>query len=269
MILLSGKDRVEETKERIATYKKQHQQELSSFSFYFFSDKEDLGSFYYLRSLKRILESFSLPYEEGFYDREKSEEENRREVKKHAGRRQTRIFRPLPTKREKEFLSLLQPGYDPDRLSLNNLGRLFSGDRDYLPATVKSIRAILHHYPRDREGKRAAVIGRSLSLGLPCFLRLGKENRTVSLLHSHSRKEDREDIIKKSSLLVLASGKKGLVPPSCLNKDRIVIDCGFEKGGELGYLPSVYAYTPVPGGVGALTPYYLIRNAREEAVRKK
>lgn len=264
MILLSGKDRIEETKETISSFRNQNKDKLSSLSFYFFSDKEDQGSFYYIRSLKRILDSFQIPFSEGYYDKAETEEANLRKIKEECSRKSTRIFRPLPTKREKEYLSLLNPNLDPDRLSVLNAGRLFSGDRDYLPATVKSIRAILHHYSIPLEGKRAVVIGRSLSLGLPCQLRLRKENRTVSVLHSHTDEKTREDRVRQADLLVLASGKTGLIHPDWLNKNRTLVDCGFSKGGELGFIPDVYAYTPVPGGVGALTPYYLILNARQE-----
>ena len=264
MILLSGKDRVDETKQKILDYKEKNKSVLSSLSFYFFSDPNDKGSAVYIRSLKRILSEFSLPYEEGFYDANRSEEENLKAVKNHADRNATMIFRPLPTQRETEYLSLLNPDFDPDRLSKVNGGRLFFGDRDYLPATVKSIHAILKHYQIPLDGKKAVVLGRSVSLGLPCFLRLSKENRMVTQIHSHTNESMREERIKNADLIVLASGKRGLVNPSWLNNKQTIIDCGFIKGGELGFAPDIYAYTPVPGGVGALTPYYLVLNARQE-----
>ncbi len=264
MILLSGKDRVNETKQRILDYKERNKAALSSFSFFFFSDAKDKGSAVYIKSLKRILSEFSIPYEEGFYLTDKTEEENLKEVKKHTSKNATMIFRPLPTKREKDFLALLNPNLDPDMLSEENGGRLFFGNRDYLPATVKSIHAVLKHYQIPLEGKKAVVLGRSVSLGLPCFLRLSKENRTVTQIHSHTNESIREERIKSADLIVLASGKTGLVHPSWVNKNQTIIDCGFAKGGELGFIPDVYAYTPVPGGIGALTPYYLVLNARQE-----
>jgi 5,10-methylene-tetrahydrofolate dehydrogenase/methenyl tetrahydrofolate cyclohydrolase len=43
------------------------------------------------------------------------------------------------------------------------------------------------------------------------------------------------------------------------------LDCGFSAGGgDLGFIPNpdeLKAYTPVPGGVGALTSLFLVKNA--------
>lgn len=69
-----------------------------------------------------------------------------------------------------------------------------------------------------------------------------------------------------SDIIVLASGKKGLVNKDAFRKGQIVIDCGYhaeDNSGDLGFVPEddfFEGYTPVPCGVGPLTISTLIVN---------
>lgn len=234
-------------------------------SFYLYSNKEDFPSQAYLRGIKKTLDSFHVPYSEGFINLDKSKEENLSIFKKESQNKSILMARPLKVDYEHEFLSLIESEYDPDMLTTFNRGKLFGGDLNYLTATSQSVKILLEHYHIDVKGKRALVLGRSTEVGYPCFQLLNKLDACVTLAHSKVSKETLSCLVKESEIIVLATGKPGLVNREDLNCNHVIIDCGFNpNGGDLGFVPleeEVKAYTPVPGGVGALTSYCLLLNA--------
>ncbi len=260
MKILSGKEIRPLLKEEI-------QKELKdvSLSFYLYSNKEDYPSQAYLNSIKKMLSSFSIPYSEGFIDSKKDKEDNLSLFKKESEGKSILMARPLKVDYEKEFLSLIPSCQDPDMLTNDNRGYLFSGDLDYLTATSQSVRRILSYYQIPVEGKKAVVLGRSTEVGYSCFQFLNKMNAATTLLHSKVDEKMIQDYVKEADILVLATGKSGLIKEESLHPSLSILDCGFNpNGGDLGFIPkedSISAYTPVPGGVGALTSYCLLLNA--------
>lgn len=235
-------------------------------SFYLYLDKDNVDCVSYLSSIKKLLDSFSVPYTIGYYDKEKTEEENLTLFKNGLSpEHSVLLLRPLPIRDEKKFIDAIPSSSDPDMLSDINRGLLFSGDLNYLPATAKSVKTILDYYSIETENKNAVVIGRSLSLGLPCFELMNRKNSNVVLLHSKTGEEQRNRYLKDADIIILASGHSGLVKKELLKKDVTIIDCGFSSMcGDLGFAVNEeddINYTPVPGGVGALTSYCLISNA--------
>lgn len=235
-------------------------------SFYLYLDKDNVDCVSYLNSIKKLLDSFSIPYTIGYYDKSKTEEENlfvfkSSLLKEHS----VLLLRPLPIRDEKKFIDMIPSSSDPDMLSDINRGLLFSGDLNYLPATAKSVKTILDYYSVETENKNAVIIGRSLSLGLPCFELMNKKNSNVILLHSKTKEVQRDHYLKDADIIILASGHSGLVKKEMLKKGVTIIDCGFSAmSGDLGFTVNEeddINYTPVPGGVGALTSYCLISNA--------
>lgn len=233
-------------------------------SFYLYSDAEDMSSRAYLRGVKKALEAFAIPYEEGFLDKsdvEKSLQEFTGKAKGHY----TVLSRPLHVPEEERFLQAIDPDYDPDMATERNVGRLFLGDMAYLPATARSVYRLLKDNAIETTGKKALLIGRSRTIGLPLLALMSHLNAGVFLAHSRIKAETLNLQAKESDIILLASGKKGLVARSSFNPGQVVIDCGYQDGtGDLGFLPEegeLFAYTPVPGGVGVLTSYCLILNA--------
>lgn len=242
-------------------------QNLSSvpLSFYLYLDKDNQDCVSYLHSIMKLLESFSIPYVIGYYDKDKTKEENLSLFKNGILEHSVLLLRPLPIKEEKEFIDLIPSDSDPDMLSNINRGLLFSGNLEYLPATAKSVKTILSYYNIKTENQNAVIIGRSLSLGLPCFELLNKKNANVTLLHSKTDEEKRNGYLKDADIIILASGHSGLVKKEILKDGVTIIDCGFSsRSGDLSFEVNEaddINYTPVPGGVGALTSYCLIENA--------
>lgn len=258
MIVLSGKE-----------FRKEHQEHLARLSkslrpsFLFVCSESDPGARSYVRQIERILDSLSLPYLEEIVSAGK-EEISIQKVQDRARTHQVLLARPLGP-RESEFLSLLDPLHDPDMMTTENIGRLFQGDLDYLPATCKSVGEILSRHGIALEGKKVLIVGRSLTIGLPLFQFFQRKNTMPTIVHSRIRKERIAQACSQSEIVCLCSGAEGLIPRDSYRPCQVVVDCGFHaEGGDLGFIPEedeLFAYTPVPGGIGSLTPYFVVENA--------
>lgn len=175
------------------------------------------------------------------------------------------LARPLPIDFMNKARKELNYESDPDCLGVKSAGMIFLGE-GLLPATAQSVIRILDFYGIDVLSKKVLVIGRSQSVGLPIALGLLKKNAEVTIVHSKISKEEIERKAADSDIIVLASGKKGLVNKDAFKKGQIVIDCGYhaeDNSGDLGFVPEddfFESYTPVPGGVGPLTISTLIVN---------
>lgn len=172
------------------------------------------------------------------------------------------IARPLQIENEDKLIELIPAEKDADMLTTFSRGKLIQGDSDYLPATARSAIILLKSLNIDLVGKRAVVIGRSISVGYPIFLSLVKMNLTATLIHSKTTKKDIESLVKEADVLVLATGQK-VVKKEDIKDGSIIIDCGYnsEGLGDLRFIPNNATYTPVPGGVGPLTIVSLVQNA--------
>lgn len=260
MIILSGKELRPKIEAEInEALKKSH------VVFYLYSNKDDFASQAYLRGIKKTLEKFNVPYEEGYIDLSLSKEENIAAFIKESKGKAVLLARPLHVEYEHDFISLIPGENDPDMLSDINRGLLFGGDLNYLTATSQSVKIILEEYNIPVEGKKALVLGRSTEVGYPCFQLLNKKNAAVTLVHSRVDDKTISSYVKEADIIILATGKQGLVHQEDLTGKQYIIDCGFHpNGGDLGFVPeegSVLGYTPVPGGVGSLTSYCLLLNA--------
>lgn len=247
--------------------KKRIEKELLDFhpSFYLYLDKRNQSSISYINSIEKMLDSFSLNYRVGYYDTDKSLEDNLSSFKDEMRDDYVLLARPIIGVDEKNFITLIDPSKDIDMLTDTNRGMLFSGDLSRLPATAAAVYEIIKHYYLLIKGKRVAVVGRSMSVGYPCFKLVEKLDATVSIIHSKTSARDKKEIIENSDVVILATGKSKVIEREYFNSDQTVIDCGYSKdGGDLGFIPEegeLRAYTPVPNGVGKLTSYCLLLNA--------
>lgn len=183
------------------------------------------------------------------------------------------IMKPISPKYEnkvKEITDIIEWYADPDIITERNTFALYNAKITYesiLPATVESIREIIKYYFSSLiaiKNKTVLIVGRSKTIGKPAAALFDSYDFTVTVANSKTSNKYLNEIAKNAGIIVLCSGKSGLIKRESLNKDQIIIDCGFSpNGGDLGYLleeNEVFAYTPVPGGIGVLTPYELINN---------
>ena len=187
------------------------------------------------------------------------------------------LLRPLPKQIcEKDIEAMIDPKKDLDGISPVNIAKVFSGDSTgFAPCTAEAVIEVLKAYDISMEGKRAAIVGRSMVVGRPLSMLLLKENATVTICHT--RTKDLPGTCKQAEILVAAAGKAKMLDASYVGENTTVIDVGInvdengklcgdvaaetleEKSGQL---------TPVPGGVGAVTTAVLAKHLVQAALRK-
>lgn len=229
-------------------------------------DKSKEDAYAYVRQIEKFLDKLSIPYLELAVD-ENAKASDYEDVFKDS-KNSIILARPLPKKFYDDALGLIPYENDPDCLTAESGGHVLLGD-GILPATAMSVMRVLEFYGIDVRGKKALVVGRSQSVGLSIAMGLIHRDAFVSIAHSKVDHDELERMCGESDIVVLASGRRGLV--SSFRKDQIVIDCGYhasDNGGDLGFVPEddfFEAYTPVPGGIGPLTISSLVTNG----LRKK
>ena len=205
---------------------------------------------------------------------------------------------PLPPQIDTaRVLLAVAPEKDVDGLHPCNLGNLATGRPGPHPCTPAGIMEMLHRYRIGVAGKRAVVIGRSDLVGKPMALLLLHENATVTICHSKTA--DLPGVCREADILVAAIGRAAMVTRDFIKPGATVIDVGinridkreeverifrgdparlarFDKSGRmlvgdvhpLDVEEMAGAYTPVPGGVGALTIAMLMMNTISAAERR-
>lgn len=182
------------------------------------------------------------------------------------------IFRPLPRELDEAARAALAPDKDVDGITDSSLAGLLTGAGGFAPCTAAACMAILDYYQIPVSGKRAAVVGRSLVVGRPAALLLCARDATVTICHTKTAKLQK--ILRESDIIVAAAGRAGLISKDCLAKSQTIIDVGmnFSEGRFVGDADfqaapdTVYAITPVPGGVGAVTSALLAANVVKAAM---
>jgi methylenetetrahydrofolate dehydrogenase (NADP+) / methenyltetrahydrofolate cyclohydrolase len=170
------------------------------------------------------------------------------------------------------LVELIDPDKDVDGATPTNAGRLLRGEPAFVPATALAVIAIAEAHDVPIAGQRAVVIGRSAVVGRPVASLLLARDATVTVCHRGTGDLAAETC--RAELLVAAAGVAGLVQRSMVAPGATVIDCGINPvaGGIVGDVaPDVAdvagAMSPVPGGVGSLTPVMVLRQTVESAER--
>ena len=196
---------------------------------------------------------------------------------------------PLPKHVDtRRLLEAVDPEKDVDGFHPVNVGRLQSGRRGLAPCTPAGIMEILRRSDLPVAGQNAVVLGRSDIVGKPVAMMLLNASATVTVCHSKT--VDLAKFTREADLLVAAIGRPGYVAVEMVKPGATLIDVGinrvtnaaeverffpgdanraatFAKRGSVvvGDIdPAAFAvsgaYTPVPGGVGALTIAMLMQN---------
>jgi methylenetetrahydrofolate dehydrogenase (NADP+)/methenyltetrahydrofolate cyclohydrolase len=208
---------------------------------------------------------------------------------------------PLPAHVDTaRLLEAVDPMKDVDGFHPVNAGRLLNGSPEaevLAPCTPAGILEVLRRSEIPIAGSRAVVLGRSNIVGKPVAAMLINASATVTVCHS--RTKDLAEITREADILVAAIGRPGFVTPEMVQPGATIIDvginrlgteaelerffpgdaarrAGFEKRGStiVGDVdPAAFAisgaYTPVPGGVGALTIAMLMSNTVKAAKMRR
>ena len=180
---------------------------------------------------------------------------------------------PIPKKfDEQRLISHINPNKDVDGLNETNIGKLVKNEPAMRSCTPAGIINLLRSQNITIEGKKIVVIGRSLLVGKPLSLMLLNLNGTVTITHSKTLQLN--EVCKEADILIAAAGKPNLVDSSFVKEGAVIIDVGIHRlkspdenktilcGDVLleDVIPKVFAYTPVPGGVGPMTVTMLLVN---------
>jgi methylenetetrahydrofolate dehydrogenase (NADP+) / methenyltetrahydrofolate cyclohydrolase len=207
---------------------------------------------------------------------------------------------PLPSHVDTaRLLEAVIPSKDVDGFHPINAGRLLSGfplDKLLAPCTPTGILEVLRRSGIAVAGQRAVVLGRSNIVGKPVAAMLINASATVTICHSQTKNV--AAFTREADILVAAIGRAGFVTPDMVKPGVVIVDVGMnriETQAELDRFfpasvandarrtlfatrgsaimgdvdPAAFAiagaYTPVPGGVGALTIAMLMSNTVKAA----
>ncbi|HEY6608052.1 MAG TPA: bifunctional 5,10-methylenetetrahydrofolate dehydrogenase/5,10-methenyltetrahydrofolate cyclohydrolase, partial [Candidatus Limnocylindria bacterium] len=165
----------------------------------------------------------------------------------------------------RRLVEAIDPAKDVDGATPTNAGRLARGEPAFVPATALAVVSMLDAYDIAPAGRRAVIVGRSAVVGRPVASLLLARDATVVVCHRATRNLARET--RRADILVAAAGVPGLIRAEMVNRSTVVIDCGITavEGGiagdvdYAGVAPVVRAITPVPGGIGPVTPMMVLR----------
>ena len=205
---------------------------------------------------------------------------------------------PLPKHVDtRRLLEAVSPEKDVDGFHPINVGRLQSGRPALVPCTPAGIMEILRRSGLPIAGQHAVVLGRSDIVGKPAAMMLLNASATVTVCHSKT--VDIGRYTRDADILVAAIGRPGSVTAEMVKPGATLIDVGinrvtdaaevakffpgdearatqFAKRGStlVGDIhPAAFelagAYTPVPGGVGALTIAMLMHNTVQAAKARR
>jgi methylenetetrahydrofolate dehydrogenase (NADP+) / methenyltetrahydrofolate cyclohydrolase len=174
---------------------------------------------------------------------------------------------PLPKHLDEwDAINSISAPKDVDGLSIYNQGCLALSRPALVPCTPQGVCHLIKSVDKDLSGRLVCIIGRSLLVGSPLVKLLSLENFSVVQLHSKS--VDAKKICVQADVVVVATGKKGLVDHTWIKEQAVVIDVGIHRSenglcGDVDFekvKDKASHLTPVPGGVGPMTIAYLLKN---------
>lgn len=175
---------------------------------------------------------------------------------------------PLSATEIHSLIESIHPSKDADGLTSSSLGTLVAMgplSLSPIPATPLGVLRLLEHYSIPIEGKDVCVLGKSRLVGMPLSILLEHKGATVTLCHSKTKNTDIK--AKASDILIAATGVNSLIKENFTNSKQVIVDVGIVSTpegirGDVDHsiYQKVFAYSPVPGGVGPMTVAALMEN---------
>ncbi len=173
-----------------------------------------------------------------------------------------------------EILNTIDPDFDVDCLTNENLGRLVTQSGFIMPPTPAAALEILQELKINLPGKNITIIGMGALVGKPLAIMMVNEGASVTTCNS--RTTNIKDKCLSADIIITGVGKKDILRGDMVKPGTIVIDTGFvfEKGklmGDVNFdeVKNVAGFiTPTPGGIGPITVACLLLNTIICAERK-
>jgi methylenetetrahydrofolate dehydrogenase (NADP+)/methenyltetrahydrofolate cyclohydrolase len=169
----------------------------------------------------------------------------------------------------------IDPAKDVDGIHPLNAGRLLLGHPGFVPTTAQAAVELLKRSGIELRGRDVVVVGRSNVVGKPAAVLLTREDATVTVCHS--RTLGLAAHLAQADVVVVATGRPGLVTGAMLKPGATVVDIGInvvdsDAGkvlvGDVDFESAqrvAGAITPVPGGVGPVTNALLMTHVLQAA----
>jgi len=163
---------------------------------------------------------------------------------------------------------------DVDGFHVSNAGLLMTGTPLFRPCTPYGVMKMLESEHVVLRGAVAVIVGASNIVGKPMAMLLQAAGATVTICNSKTR--DLAWHTRHADIVVVATGKPGMITGDMIKPGAIVVDVGINRGadgklcGDVDYASVkevAGAITPVPGGVGPMTIAMLLVNTLEAAER--
>ena len=177
---------------------------------------------------------------------------------------------------EESIINAIDPKKDVDAFHPVNVGKIMTGNYDFVPCTPAGVMELIKESGIDVTGKECVVVGRSNIVGKPMSMLLLHKNGTVTICHS--RTKDLKEKTKSADILVAAVGIPNFITGDMIKPGAVVIDVGINRiapktlVGDVDFAsaePVAGAITPVPGGVGPMTIAMLMKNTLKAAELNK
>lgn len=182
---------------------------------------------------------------------------------------------PLPRHLDSAIvIEAINPAKDVDGFHVTNAGLLMTGSPLFQPCTPYGIMKILESESVSLWGAEVVIVGASNIVGKPMAMLTLAAGATVTLCNSKTR--DLSSHTRRADVLIVATGKAGIVTGDMIKPGAVVIDVGINRNADGKLVGDVEfdsarqvasAITPVPGGVGPMTIAMLLMNTLTAAQR--
>ena len=182
---------------------------------------------------------------------------------------------PLPSHlNSARVIETISAEKDVDGFHISNAGLLMTGQPLFRPCTPYGVMKMLESENVALRGAEAVIVGASNIVGKPMAMLLLAAGATVTICNSKTR--DLAAQTRRADVLVVATGKPGIVTGDMIKPGAIVIDVGINRmpdgklAGDVDFSSAsevAGAITPVPGGVGPMTIAMLLVNTLEATER--
>lgn len=239
----------------------------------------DPASRVYVNSKKKACEEIGIESFEYALDENTKEEELIELIKKlNNDDKVSGILVQLPLPKhidEEKIILAIDSSKDVDAFHPENVGRLMTGNPQFLPCTPAGVMELIKESGIEIAGKECVIVGRSNIVGKPQAMLLLAEHGTVTICHS--RTKNLEEVIKRADILVAAVGRPEMIKGSSIKPGAVVIDVGINRLEDKKIVGDVEfescsevasAITPVPGGVGPMTIAMLMKNTVKAAIAR-
>lgn len=237
---------------------------------------EDPASKVYVNNKKKACEYIGINSYEYLLPAETSQEELISLIEKlNNEERVSGILCQLPVPEhidDQAIINAIAPEKDVDAFHPVNVGKIMTGNFDFVPCTPAGVMELINESGIDVCGKDCVVVGRSNIVGKPMAMLLLHRSGTVTICHSKTR--ELAEITRKADILVAAVGIPEFIKGDMIKPGAVVIDVGINRIAPKKLVGDVEfeaaekiagAITPVPGGVGPMTIAMLMKNTVKAA----